>query len=416
MKSAGRRLTFENGGEFIVETRREVELYLRSPGVGLRARSQLFAKAVVAFALWAVSWGAIVVARPGVALGLVCLGGLVLGTILIGFCVQHDANHGAYFRSRRFNHLLGWTADALLGFSSYAWRVKHNVAHHTYTNVDGYDDDLNQTPFMRLMPTQAPRPWYRVQHIYIWPLYSLMVLRWQTGADVAALIRGRVGGSTLHRPRRWDLVGLIAGKAVFAGWAIVLPLFFYPWWVVVAGYLGFTMVTSLVTATTFQLAHCVEEADFANLPAVVTRLASCREGEVVHVRPDRADDDDVVAGLDQDLAGQHDRAHARAGDHDALGADRLLVQPRQIFGDRPAQCAQIRRPLHRPTHASQCAPLAPAPSPCAWPAGPARRARDGLSPQPREEARRAARPSSVLVRGHSARTVSSATLTNRQAP
>ena len=264
MKSAGRRLTFENGGEFIVETRREVELYLRSPGVGLRARSQLFAKAVVAFALWAVSWGAIVVARPGVALGLVCLGGLVLGTILIGFCVQHDANHGAYFRSRRFNHLLGWTADALLGFSSYAWRVKHNVAHHTYTNVDGYDDDLNQTPFMRLMPTQAPRPWYRVQHIYIWPLYSLMVLRWQTGADVAALIRGRVGGSTLHRPRRWDLVGLIAGKAVFAGWAIVLPLFFYPWWVVVAGYLGFTMVTSLVTATTFQLAHCVEEADFAS--------------------------------------------------------------------------------------------------------------------------------------------------------
>ena len=52
---------------------------------------------------------------------------------------------------------MGWTADALLGFSSYAWRVKHNVAHHTYTNVDGYDDDINQAPFVRLMPTQAPR-------------------------------------------------------------------------------------------------------------------------------------------------------------------------------------------------------------------------------------------------------------------
>ena len=45
---------------------------------------------------------------------------------------------------------MGWTADALLGISSYAWRVKHNVAHHTYTNVDGYDDDINQTPFARL--------------------------------------------------------------------------------------------------------------------------------------------------------------------------------------------------------------------------------------------------------------------------
>ena len=37
----------------------------------------------------------------------------------------------------------------------------------------------------------------------------------------------------------------------------------YPWWVVILGYIAFAMATSLVTATTFQLAHCVEEADFA---------------------------------------------------------------------------------------------------------------------------------------------------------
>jgi linoleoyl-CoA desaturase len=197
-------------------------------------------------------------------LGLACLGTLVLGTILIGFCVQHDANHGAYFRTRRFNHLMGWTADALLGFSSYAWRVKHNVAHHTYTNVDGYDDDIDQTPFARLMPTQTPRPWYRFQHIYIWPLYSLMVVRWQLGADALALLRGRIAQSALHPPRGWDLAGLVAGKAVFVGWALVVPLFVYPWWVVLAGYAAYTMITSVVTATTFQLAHCVEEAHFTS--------------------------------------------------------------------------------------------------------------------------------------------------------
>ena len=33
---------------------------------------------------------------------------------------------------------------------------------------------------------------------------------------------------------------------------------------VLAGYAACTMVTSLVTATTFQLAHCVEEADFTS--------------------------------------------------------------------------------------------------------------------------------------------------------
>ena len=195
-------------------------------------------------------------------LGLLSLAGLSLGAILVGFCIQHDANHGAYFRTRRANHLMGWTADALLGISSYAWRVKHNVAHHTYTNVEGYDDDINQTPFLRLMPTQKPRPWYRLQHLYIWPLYSIMVIRWQIGADAAALIRGRIAKSALHAPKRWDLAGLVGGKLLFVGWAIVVPLLVYPWWVVLSGYVGFTMITSLVTATTFQLAHCVEEAEF----------------------------------------------------------------------------------------------------------------------------------------------------------
>jgi linoleoyl-CoA desaturase len=91
-----------------------------------------------------------------------------------------------------------------------------------------------------------------------------MVLRWQTGADIAALIRGRIGNSPMHTPRRWDLAGLVAGKAIFVCWAIVVPLLYYPWWVVGAGYVGYTMATSLVTATTFQLAHCVEEAGFVS--------------------------------------------------------------------------------------------------------------------------------------------------------
>ena len=258
------KLSFDNGGEFIRETRRDVEQYLRPRRTRVRGHLQLYAKTVVAFGLTFVSWTTLVFARPGLWLALVCMTGLVLGTILTAFCVQHDANHGAYFRTRRSNHLMGWTADALLGFSSYTWRVKHNVAHHTYTNVDGYDADSTQVPLARLMPMQAHKPWYRLQHYYLWPLYSLMVLRWQTGADISALVRGRIGRSALRMPTRWDLVGLLAGKAIFVGWAIVVPMLVYPWWAVLAGYLGLTMVTSLITATTFQLAHCVEEADFAS--------------------------------------------------------------------------------------------------------------------------------------------------------
>jgi len=262
--SSAPKVSFDNGGDFIRDVRRQVEEYLADEGVRARGRRQLRLKSVVSFALWAACWCALMFAPVGVAVRILLLLGLVAGTALVAFCVMHDANHGAYFRSRRLNHLLGWTADVALGISSYAWRVKHNVAHHTYTNVDGYDADITQVPIARLMPTQPRRPWYRFQHLYIWPLYSMMVLRWQTAGDIAALRRGSIGRSAIRWPRGWDLAGLAVGKALFLGWAIVVPLFVFPWWEVAVGYVVFTMIMGLITATTFQLAHCVEEADFAN--------------------------------------------------------------------------------------------------------------------------------------------------------
>ena len=239
-----------------------MEQYLSAGRTRVRGLVELYAKAVVAFALIAASWGTLMFADPGPWLGLAGLAGLVLGTTLTAFCVMHDANHGSYFKTRRLNHLMGWTADSLLGLSSYAWRVKHNVAHHTYTNVDGYDDDITQMPMARFMPVQAPRPWYRLQHLYIWPLYGLMGLRWQTVGDLAALFRGSIGRSAIRLPGGWDLFGLVAGKVIFVGWALAVPMLVYPWWAVLAGYFVFSALVSLIMAVTFQLAHCVEEADF----------------------------------------------------------------------------------------------------------------------------------------------------------
>ncbi len=259
-----RKLSFESGGAFIAETRRDVERYLSSRGTRFRGRVELYAKAVVALGLIVASWTTLMFAGPGLLLALACLVGLAVGATLTAFCVMHDANHGSYFRTRRLNHLVGWTADSVLGMSSYAWRVKHNVAHHTYTNVDGYDDDITQMPLARFMPVQAPRPWYRLQHLYIWPLYGLMGLRWQTIGDLAALFRGRIGRSALRVPGGWDLLGLVGGKAVFVAWALVLPMLVYPWWTVLAAYFVFSALVSLTMAVTFQLAHCVEEADFVS--------------------------------------------------------------------------------------------------------------------------------------------------------
>jgi linoleoyl-CoA desaturase len=268
MTAAAAKVTFDRGGAFIRETRADVEAYLAPRGRRAWGAVQLYAKAPVAFGLTAASWAVLVLLQPGVAVAILCLLGLIVGAMLTAFCVQHDANHGAYFRRRSWNHLFGWSADALLGFSSYAWRVKHNIAHHTYTNIDGHDDDITQLPLARLAPSQPPRRWYRYQHLYIWPLYLFMGLRWQTVGDISAFARGKVGESALRFPRGWNLTGVVAGKAFFVAWALVIPALVYPWWAVLSAYVGFTMVTSLIMATTFQLAHCVEEASFASADEV----------------------------------------------------------------------------------------------------------------------------------------------------
>ena len=258
------RVSFKTGGAFLRDTRADVDQHLSVGQVRLRGAVELYSKASIALGLMVSCWVVLLFAHPDAAGIVLCLCGLLAGAILVAFCVQHDANHGSYFKSRRFNHVMGWTADALLGFSSYAWRVKHNVAHHTYPNVDGYDDDIEQVPLARFAPTQPTRPWYRFQHLYVWPMYSLVGLRWQTLGDLQSLRRGSFGQSTLRFPSGLTLAGLLGGKIFFVGWAIVAPLLVYPWWAVATTYTGLNMLTSVMMATTFQLAHCVEEANFAS--------------------------------------------------------------------------------------------------------------------------------------------------------
>jgi linoleoyl-CoA desaturase len=257
------KLSFKTGGDFLRDMRAEVEHHLSVGHVRLRGAIRLYAKAPIAVGLIVLSWAVLVFVRPETVGVVLCVCGLGVGAILVAFCVQHDANHGSYFKSRRYNHAVGLTSDVLLGFSSYAWRTKHNVAHHTYTNIDGFDNDIELLPLAKFAPTQKTRPWYRFQHLYVWPLYSLMGLHWQTIGDLQSFMRGSFGKTALRFPSGWERVSLLGGKVFFFGWAIAVPMLVYPWWGVAATYVGLSMVTSVVMATTFQLAHCVEEASFA---------------------------------------------------------------------------------------------------------------------------------------------------------
>ncbi len=179
----------------------------------------------------------------------------------IGFNTQHDGGHHAYSNSVWVNKLMAMTLD-LIGGSSYLWHWKHVVFHHPSVNIAGHDTDINLGILARLTPHQKRRTFHRWQHLYLWPLYGLLAIKWQLLDDFRKLITGRVGAHRIPRPRKWDLVVLVVGKAIFLTAAFGVPLLFHSPMVVLFFYGVAALVLGIVLSVVFQVAHCVEGAEF----------------------------------------------------------------------------------------------------------------------------------------------------------
>jgi linoleoyl-CoA desaturase len=186
---------------------------------------------------------------------------LGLAMAAVGFNIQHDGNHQAYSDRPWINKVMALTLD-LIGGSSYLWHWKHNVIHHTYTNITGHDNDIDLGYLGRLTPHQRWLPWHRFQHWYLWPLYGVMAIKWQLVDDFQALITGHKGKDRVPRPKRWDLVVFIVGKVVFFALAFGVPLLLHPWWAVLLFYGITAAVLGITLSIVFQMAHCVEQAEF----------------------------------------------------------------------------------------------------------------------------------------------------------
>ncbi len=196
---------------------------------------------------------------------------LGLAMAALGFNIQHDGNHGGYSAKPWVNAMMAMTLD-LAGGSSYVWRWKHNVLHHTYSNIAHIDSDTDVGFFARLTPGHTRRKFHRFQHLYLWVLYSLLLFKWQFVDDFANLITGRIGTQRFPRPNTRQLLGILVLKALYFTWAIALPLWLHPTGGVVFAYVVTAAVAGLSLALVFQLAHCHGEADFP-LPDSSGRMA-----------------------------------------------------------------------------------------------------------------------------------------------
>ena len=256
---------FSGRSDFQAELRRRIDAFFQEPGRRRRDCPRFYAKSIVILLLFFSLYGLLVFAAQSWWQALLLAVPLGLVTAGIGLNIQHDGGHQAASDRPWVNKLMAVTLD-LIGGSSYVWRHRHNVLHHTYVNLTGHDTDIDIGALARITPFQKRRGIHRWQHYYMWALYGLMAIRWQLFGDYRSVITGRIDEHPIPRPKGWDLAVFIGGKTTFLVLALVLPMALHPWWVVLVFYGVVGMVTGVTLSVVFQLAHTVEEAAFVEPP------------------------------------------------------------------------------------------------------------------------------------------------------
>lgn len=193
--------------------------------------------------------------------------GLILSALLgfvlasIGFNIMHDACHGSYSSKKWLNDTLGLSLNAL-GGNAFIWKFKHNIIHHTYTNVDGIDDDIAKSPLIRQCSTQKWVPAHRFQHLYVTLVYAISSFAWVFIMDFSKYFTQRVFRTSLQKMSRKEHLIFWASKVMYVLFYVAIPVYFVGWQPWAIGFAAMHLVMGLTLALVFQLAHVVEHAEF----------------------------------------------------------------------------------------------------------------------------------------------------------
>jgi len=259
------KFNLQDQPEFFSEVRKRVNGYFKSNNISKYANFNMKLKTVFMISLYFIPF---ILMLTGVIASLwsVMLMWAMMGFGMagIGMGVMHDANHGSYSSNRKVNGALGYIINFVGGYHV-NWKIQHNVLHHSFTNVDDYDEDIN-IGLMRFSPNQKRRWIYKFQIFYAPILYSFMQIYWLVSKDFLSVIRYnkknllKGQGTTLWKA----LTELVINKVWYIALTLVLPILLIPlpWWQIVLGFFLMLIICGAILAFVFQVAHVIEETEF----------------------------------------------------------------------------------------------------------------------------------------------------------
>lgn len=254
--------------EFSIVLRQRVNEYFKEHDLNQNANTEMFIKTVVLLSTYAAAYA---LAVFGGLTNLWLVFGLWLtlgvGKALIGMSVMHDNMHGSYSKKKWVNDLVGGMSTWSIGIDPAIWKIQHNVLHHTYTNIDHADEDIEPRFLFRFTPNQ-PRKWFhRYQHLYAPIFYSLLSLIWIIAKDYIKLFNYRSKGLVKSGPEfTKHLLMVIVRKTFYVTVFLAIPIIMMPQaaWQIVLMFISMHLVTGLILSFVFQPAHVVTTSTFTD--------------------------------------------------------------------------------------------------------------------------------------------------------
>ncbi|HJS53672.1 MAG TPA: acyl-CoA desaturase [Chitinophagaceae bacterium] len=221
------KYTKSNKNEFFNELKILTDKYFKQKQISRYANSTIVVKGAILILIYLGAYATIFV--PAASAGLLLSAYVIMGlcAVMLVFNLVHDASHGAISKTKWINKCVCYLGD-FLGINTYIWDIRHNVQHHTFTNVLGGDLIIENIPLIRLSQHQVYKKFHKYQLLYAPVFYMLYSFYWMFVIDFKLFLKKDICNlhNIKHPSKEWVI--LIVTKLFYVFYMLVIPWLFTP--------------------------------------------------------------------------------------------------------------------------------------------------------------------------------------------
>lgn len=255
----------KNNSAFFEVLNGKVDNYFSTNNISRFADTSVLLKGAFLVCVFLVSYFLLLFVDFGDTASILLLVTAGFSSVMIVFNLVHDASHKVLFEKKSLNRSVAYLGD-LLGMNSYIWNIRHNMQHHSFTNVAGGDILLDAIPLVRISSGQKKLWIHKFQIFYAPLLYALYSLFWVLILDTSFFFKKNMGNLRNIRHSRSEWARLIFFKLTYFTYMLVIPCLVtdYSFLTVLLGFLIYHMAAGILLSLVVVLGHCVEGVQYVS--------------------------------------------------------------------------------------------------------------------------------------------------------